>query len=63
MNNDLRDRIFMATHDMRYSEDRNETANWLVNEYAAILTDEQGQEYLDYVYEQIRISKEAERDG
>jgi hypothetical protein len=53
----------MATHDMRYSEDRNETANWLVNEYAAILTDEQGQEYLDYVYEQIRISKEAERDG
>lgn len=63
MNDDLRDNIFMIAHDVRYSEDRNETAHWLVNEYAKMLTDKQGQDYLEYLLEQLRISKEAERDG
>jgi hypothetical protein len=63
MNPTLRDEIFMQAHKLRYSEDRAETAFWLSNEYAEILTDKQGQKYLDYINEELRLSKEAERDG
>ena len=61
MNNELRDEIFMRTNEVRYSEDRAETAYWLVNEYAKLLTDEQGREYLDSILEQIAINRSQER--
>lgn len=61
MNNQLRDKIFMSTHELRYSEDRNETAYWLLNEYANLLTDEQGEKYFEYILEQLAIAKSQER--
>lgn len=61
MNNELRDEIFMRTNEVRYSEDRAETAYWLANEYARLLTDEQGREYLDSILEQIAINRSQER--
>lgn len=61
MNNELRDEIFMRTNEVRYAEDRAETAYWLANEYARLLTDEQGREYLDSILEQIAINRSQER--
>jgi hypothetical protein len=61
MNNELRDEIFMRTNEVRYSEDRNETAHWLHNEYAKLLTDEQGRAYLNFILDQIELNREMER--
>lgn len=61
MNEKLRDEIFIRTNEVRYSEDTNETAHWLVNEYAKLLTDEQGREYLGSIIKKIELNKEIER--
>jgi hypothetical protein len=58
----LRDEIFMRANELRYSEDRAETAHWLNNEYALLLTQEQGQEFLERILDDLHLVRSQERD-
>lgn len=57
----LRDEIFMRANELRYAEDRAETAHWLNNEYALILTQEQGQEFLERILDDLYVARSQER--
>lgn len=61
MNNELRDAIFVVAHELRYSEDRCETAFWLLNEYADILTEDQGIEFLNKIKIELEETRASER--